>query len=84
MCLTPEEIEVIYNCLEEEKVVSPLHFSKEIIKPEIKPEYARLDQILEEEGSVNPYEYVMLEMPKVLDEQENWLESLDSMGTLTL
>ena len=53
MCLTPEEAEVIYNCLEEEKVVSPLHFSKEIIKPEIKPEYAKLDQIQEEEGSVS-------------------------------
>ena len=31
-CLTPEEAQTVYDCLETKQVVSPIHFNKEIAK----------------------------------------------------
>ena len=31
-CLTKEEAQTIYDCLEADQVVSPIHFNKEILK----------------------------------------------------
>ena len=58
-------------------MVSPLHFSPKLIEPKIRPEYARLDQLLEESGPVNPYECAMFQQPQELSEEEEWLDSLD-------
>ena len=58
-------------------MVSPLHFSPKLIEPKIRPEYARLGQLLEESGPVNPYECAMFQQPQELNEEEEWLDSLD-------
>ena len=61
-CLTQEEAQTVYDCLAAEQVVSPIHFNKEIVKaPNIrKLAYQKLEEILEEEGSINPYEVMIL------------------------
>ena len=49
-CLTQEEAQTVYDCLEAEQVVSPIHFNKEIAKtPHTKKlVYRKLEEILEE------------------------------------
>ena len=61
-CLTQEEAQTVYECLAAEQVVSPIHFNKEIAKaPNLKKlAYQKLEEILEEEGSVNPYQLMIL------------------------
>ena len=61
-CLTPEEAQTVYDCLETEQVVSPIHFNKEIAKTPNprKLAYQKLEEILEEEGSVNPYQTMIM------------------------
>ena len=61
-CLTPEEAQTVYDCLETEQVVSPIHFNKEIAKTPNprKLAYQKLEEILEEEGSVNPYQIMFM------------------------
>ena len=61
-CLTQEEAQTVYECLAAEQVVSPIHFNKEIAKaPNFKKlVYQKLEEILQEEGSVNPYELMIL------------------------
>ena len=61
-CLTQEEAQTVYECLAAEQVVSPIHFNKEIAKsPNFKKlAYQKLEEILEEEGSVNPYQMMIL------------------------
>ena len=61
-CLTQEEAQTVYECLTAEQVVSPIHFNKEIAKaPNFKKlAYQKLEEILQEEGSVNPYELMIL------------------------
>ena len=69
ICLTQEEAQTIYECLEADQVVSPIHFNKEIIKAPTfrRLAYQKLEELLEEEGSINPYEMMLLnpmeEMP---------------------
>ena len=52
MCLTTEEAKAIYECLNEEQVVSLIHFDKDLPKLHAIREaaYAILEHILEEEG----------------------------------
>ena len=52
----------MYECLEADQVVSPIHFNKEIMKNPSprKLAYRRLEEILEEEGSINPYQIMLL------------------------
>ena len=61
-CLTHEEAQTVYDCLEADQVVSPIHFNKEIAKtPDLKKlAYQKLEEILEEEGSVNPYQIMFM------------------------
>ena len=61
-CLTQEEAKTIYDCLEADQVVSPIHFHKEIIKAPSQRTlaYQKLEEILEEEGSVKPYQIMLL------------------------
>ena len=67
-CLTQEEAQTVYDCLEAEQVVSPIHFNKGIARtPNFKKlAYQKLEEILEEEGSVKPYQMMILG----LDEDE--------------
>ena len=60
--MTQEEAQTVYDCLEAEQVVSPIHFNKEIARaPNFKKlAYQKLEEILEEEGSVNPYQRMIL------------------------
>ena len=59
MCLTTEEAKAVYECLNQDQVVSPIHFNKELPKLHSIREaaYAKLEHILEEEGPLNPYEH---------------------------
>ena len=52
----------MYDCLEADQVVSPIHFNKEIARtPNLrKLAYQKLEEILEEEGSVNPYQIMFM------------------------
>ena len=61
-CLTQEEAQTVYDCLEAEQVVSPIHFNKAIARaPNFKKlAYQKLEEILEEEGSVNPYQRMIM------------------------
>ena len=61
-CLSQEEAQTIYDCLEADQVVSPLHFNKDIIKTSShrRLAYQKLEEILEQEGSVNPYQVMLL------------------------
>ena len=71
-CLTEEEAHTVYECLAAEQVVSPIHFNKEVAKaPSFKKlAYQKLEEILEEEGSVNPYQMMILS-PDVEDPPQN-------------
>ena len=66
-CLTEEEAEVIYECLEKDQTVSPIHFSPliEQTKPLRKMAFSKLEEMLEEEGPLNPYEYMLLNPTEV-------------------
>ena len=67
--MTQEEAQTVYECLAAEQVVSPIPFNKEIAKaPNFKKlAYQKLEVILEEEVSVNPYQMIILGP----DEDEN-------------
>ena len=51
-CLTTEEAKAVYECLNHEQVVSPIHFSKDLPKLHSIREaaYGKLDQLLAEKG----------------------------------
>ena len=57
-CLTTEETKVVYECLNQDQVVSPLHFNTD--QPRLyairEAAYRELEIMLEEEGPLNPYE----------------------------
>ena len=61
-CLTEEEANTVYECLEADQVVSPIHFNKTLAKNPSprRVAYKRLEEILEEEGSINPYQVMLL------------------------
>ena len=52
----------MYECLDADQVVSPIHFNKNILKSPSPRNlaYRRLEEILEEEGSINPYQIMLL------------------------
>ena len=74
-CLTQEEAQTVYECLAAEQVVSPIHFNKEIAKaPNLKKlAYQKLEEILEEEGSVNPYQLIILSREEEDNSQDPFL-----------
>ena len=61
-CLTTEEAKAIYEYLNHDQTVSPIHFSKDLPKLHSIREvaYARLENMLEEKGPLNPYEFALL------------------------
>ena len=62
VCLTTEEAKAVYECLNQDQVVSPIHFDKDLPKLHSIREaaYTKLEHILEEEGPLNPYEHALL------------------------
>ena len=62
VCLTTEEAKAVYECLNQDQTVSPIHFDKDLPKLHSVREgaYAKLENILEEEGPLNPYEHALL------------------------
>ena len=80
MCLTTEEAKAVYECLNQDQVVSPIHFDKDLPKLHSIREaaYAKLDHILEEEGPLNPYEHALLhpyhELPTKTPEIEDFYD----------
>ena len=55
MCLTTKEAKAVYECLNQDQVVSPIHFDKDLPKLHSIREaaYAKLEHILEEEGPLS-------------------------------
>ena len=80
MCLTTEEAKAVYECLNQDQVVSPIHFNKDLPKLYSIREaaYAKLEHILEEEGPLNPYEHALLhpyhELPTKTPEIEDFYD----------
>ena len=74
-CLTPEEAQTVYDCLEAEQVVSPIHFNKEIVKTPTyrKLAYQKLEEILEEGGSVKPYQIMIMGPDEYNNSQDPFL-----------
>ena len=60
--MTEEEAHTVYECLEADQVVSPIHFNKALAQSPSprRIAYKRLKEILEEEGSINPYQVMLL------------------------
>ena len=80
MCLTTEEAKAVYECLNQDQTVSPIHFDKDLTKLHSIREaaYAKLENILEEEGPLNPYEHALLnpynELPTKTPEIEDFYD----------
>ena len=80
MCLTTEEAKAVYECLNQDQVVSPIHFDKDLPKLHSIREaaYAKLEHILEEKGPLNPYEHALLhpnhELPTKTPEIEDFYD----------
>ena len=62
VCLTTEDAKAVHECLNQDQVVSPIHFDKDLPKLHSIREaaYAKLEHILEEEGPLNPYKHALL------------------------
>ena len=62
VCLTTKEAKAVYECLNHDQTVSPIHFNKDLPKLYSIREaaYAKLENILEEEGPLNPYEHAFV------------------------
>ncbi|MCG8625324.1 MAG: retropepsin-like domain-containing protein, partial [Proteobacteria bacterium] len=60
--MTEKEAQTIYGCLEANQVVSPIHFCEDIVKHVSlrKAAFQRLEEMLATEGSMNPYEHMLL------------------------
>ena len=80
MCLTTEEAKAVYECLNHDQVVSPIHFDKDLptLHSIREAAYAKLEHILEEEGPLNPYEHALLhpnhELPTKTPEIEDFYD----------
>ena len=68
----------MYECLNQDQVVSPLHFNTDLPRLYAIREaaYRELEKILEEEGPLNPYEYLLMkpqeELPSSMTELEDY------------
>ena len=69
---------MVYECLNQDQVVSPLHFNTDLPRLHVIREaaYRELEIMLEEEGPLNPYEYLLMkpqeEMPSSVTELEDY------------
>ena len=77
------------NALNADQVVSPIHFNEGIVKAPSSRRlaYQKLEELLEEEGSINPYELMLLspeeEMPPdPLLTIDNYTLCLNNMGSV--
>ena len=72
----------MYECLNHDQVVSPIHFSKDLPKLHSIGEaaYNRLDKLLEEKGPLNPYEFALLNPHEEFPVKDPVLEDFYDMG----
>ena len=88
VCLTTEEAKAVYECLNHDQTVSPIHFDKELPRLHSIREsaYAKLENILEDKGPLNPYEYALLnphsELPTKTPELEDFYD-MNCQGSKT-
>ena len=83
-CLTTEEAKAVYECLNHDQVVSPIHFSKDLPKLHSIREaaYAKLDKLLEEKGPLNPYEFALLNPHEEFPTKDPVFEDFYDMSTM--
>ena len=68
----------MYECLNQDQVVSPLHFDTDLPRLYAIREaaYKELEKMLEEEGPLNPYEYLLMkpqeELPSSITDLEDY------------
>ena len=62
-CITHHEAQVVYDTLEQNRILSPMSFLKNLASPPSHTidAYKVLDQILEEEGTFNPYAQLLFQ-----------------------
>ena len=80
--MTTEEAKAVYECLNHDQTVSPIHFTDKLLKLHSDREaaYAKLDKILEEKGPLNPYEFALLNPHKDFPTKDPILEDFYDMG----
>ena len=69
-CITHHEAQIVYETLEQEQILSPMSFMKDLAKPpsETNDAYRVLEQIIEEEGTVNPYAQLLFPTEQTQEE----------------
>ena len=69
-CITHHEAQIVYETLEQEQILSPMSFIKDLAKPppETNDAYRVLEQIIEEEGTVNPYAQLLFPTEQTQEE----------------
>ena len=69
-CITHHEAQIVYDTLEQELILSPVSFMKDLAKhpPETNDAYRVLEQIIEEEGTVNPYAQLLFPTEQTQEE----------------
>ena len=82
--MTTEEAQVIYECLNQNQIVSPIHFNIEL--PRLysirETAYNRLEELLEKEGPLNPYEYMLMNPQSKLPTNDSELEDFYDMSNI--
>ena len=76
-CITHHEAQIVYDTLEQEQILSPMSFMKDLAKPppETNDAYRVLEQIIEEEGTINPYAQLLF--PTEQTQEEDFQEYTD-------
>ena len=82
--MTTEEAKVIYECLNQNQIVSPIHFNIELPRLYSIKEtaYNRLEELLEKEGPLNPYEYMLMNPQSKLPTNDPELEDFYDMSNI--
>ena len=72
----------MYECLNQDQVVSPLHFDTDLPRVYAIREaaYKELEKMLEEEGPLNPYEYLLMKPQEKLPSSITELEEYYNMS----
>ena len=76
---------MVYECLNQDQVVSPLHFDTDLPRLYAIREaaYKELEKMLEEEGPLNPYEYLLMKPQEELPSSITDLEDYYNMSNVS-
>ena len=77
---------MVYECLNQDQVVSPLHFDTDLPRLYAMREaaYKELEKMLEEEGPLNPYEYLLMKPQEELPSSVTELEDYYNMSSASV